>query len=897
MEACKDRVDEFAFDAAHGARVEASAVVDAALLRSQTILPILVQKRRLPVGCDGAWLLDRLAIEHILRSSTKLLQRNATANASLLFSLARLQDAMEFILAAATPQQREQQWQRYIPFAEVCVMGEHWSLVCSSYTLPHTLTKAVHQASFFNDIADVDVLSLEYLMCKALNSRCQLRLYGRCTDRALLPRPEVTHRYLYRELDPCDDKTRARFERLYQEQRQRRLDYRQMIFCSLLGNYIHCTTRLEGAAQRRRLRRLMLPVERHEAPSASNWFLQALLHGAPNVVLWCVREFIVHTLLDDPGLLAQVGAVMNFGRFRYITGRAMAAIRQYLSQNLTRHWSQLDKATHWDDLYCRCQLDKKNKKKTDRPKQKQTQTSNHAAEPVCKHAANERNGEWLSDLERLVAPFKQPLLDIAYKKPKDSELIFLLSAKVRGEGQTSTTKGVAPLVPIPVQPKEEEEEDVIAMAALAEVTRADREAERLLRQDEEEDDEIHTFFESLDPNRMMDMMNKHDFLARFQAWREKRRAMELATRQDWTDARSKVHRYLSARQFAALSFLVEEVMPPEATLGDCICELHSRGGFGLSGASCDYILTILRAHRDGRGTLKARLACLQQLQQRAPHAYNLLQLTAELLRRTESGRARVVGRLSAEATEAQIEAARKKWFLSKDAALTLLESTSLYLYYCRVCDEIYSNVRDLDAPEKKAYYRFGLDDPNVAYESVNCDPYCRQRKVNHRGACGDHPLVRVCLLGIRFAFGGREYQLCTGCCDIMALSTEGRNSYDYASGALQCNVCAKKQQLSWMTHERNIILQLGNRRCVCCRKSAGLERGHLYPFNLCVCRRHHSKKMVQRVNELQPKTEAECRAAMVDLHVNFKKHKRDKAKKGDNERMQQRKRRDRMKRA
>jgi hypothetical protein len=105
-----------------------------------------------------------------------------------------------------------------------------------------------------------------------------------------------------------------------------------MVLCSLLGNYPHVPPRARMTGEARVLLYRLLNVESRD-PCSNAWF-QSLLHGCPALVVWCVREYLVHALLDDPGMRAQVEDVMNFARFRELVARAMLTARTYIRQNI-----------------------------------------------------------------------------------------------------------------------------------------------------------------------------------------------------------------------------------------------------------------------------------------------------------------------------------------------------------------------------------------------------------------------------------------------------------------------------------------------------------------------------------------------------------------------------------
>jgi hypothetical protein len=257
------------------------------------------------------------------------------------------------------------------------------------------------------------------LLSKVLNCRCQGRKYGAVAEKQLFPTPSETQRYERLVADPGDPVGR-RFVQSYQRYHVHQFQFQQVVLCGLLGGYEHCdpASRPDGPT-RDRLYELM-----HAQSHAARVWMQSLLHGCPALVVWCVRDYLVHALRDNPALLSQVGELMLFDRFQVLVGQAMSTVRRYVQQNLPHAWSVMSQHAPPSQL-CRCMDDPPNTPKG-QPKPPRT---------PCMH----EGVRWFDEVTTLLLPYHQALLDNAYRKPDSGILSFLVGKEVRTR---------APLVPI-----------------------------------------------------------------------------------------------------------------------------------------------------------------------------------------------------------------------------------------------------------------------------------------------------------------------------------------------------------------------------------------------------------------------------------------------------------------
>lgn len=165
------------------------------------------------------------------------------------------------------------------------------------------------------------------------------------------------------------------------------------------------------------------------------------------------------------------------------------------------------------------------------------------------------------------------------------------------------------------------------------------------------------------------------------------------------------------------------------------------------------------------GQLSADLlkANLDKLRAVFPHAYNLLQLLAELER--DRNRMRHISTLPLHYLVNQVEAIQAR-FNTKEYGV--LVQSGLCMVYCDVCGVDYSLRRQFNSPYKQNY-KEGYRDVLVDYTTGL--KYCSNRKSNHRGTCGAKPLLEMSLLGKCVEFNGKTILLCPqmGCGKPMVL--------------------------------------------------------------------------------------------------------------------------------
>lgn len=787
----------------------------------------------------------------------------------------------------------------------------NWISCVNAYTLPIELTHAANDASFFSDIAAVrDPLAA--LISKVLNSRCQARKYGTVAENSLIESTEdKTHiseiktKWAAAEAakDFKKDLREVKFTNNFVMIAIRRAYMRNLILCSMLGNYAHNQTRI--ACQRTRI----LLYETTSAPY-DFWF-QSMLHSCPALVVWCVRDFLVHAILDNFPLREQVDEFIHFESFCVVVADAMRVIREYMEQNAIYHWTPLGKTL------------------------RSPPTAN-----VCLCTLPDREcikmGTWLSDLCIMLDPFKERMLAIQYNKPKIDAIVWLVSTDVRNKAPLVRRK----LTEIEIQ------QPIDINSVLIE---------------NDENDEMED---------ARDLLNGKKFSPQAIAKTMKMLDASTSTKKlvkvkKNEDIMKNANLYITKVQFDALVHVIQ-------ICNSCIESVIKMIGishFGVSENTCDYILGLLVHHRCSTIQKNARLEMLQNIQRMQPHAYNLLQLAAEFIK--QSGPTgtfgRIVGFFSVDGTSAQMLAARRKLIslytnpanemldtlvlssagsrkatreanveLKKSPSadereeiidaiakndmkiqlnkqdterchqrikeitaefeahpLILGEKTSVSLYFCSICDTVYSNVCESQVNSK--FYRYGLC--NALVSCVTGKAYCKKTLANHRGACGAEELTEIPLLGVRYTLNGSVYQICTQCCCVMVPNED----CDFVDDMMICHVCSLAiTEKAYKVLEQAFVAGL-NRRCVFCGYLTTTDNGtYIYPYGRVLCARHHSVYMVAITKftmDSPDATEESMLASLIRLYKNNQEFKKKRAQPAANRLMKANKMKNRNRKA
>jgi len=681
------------------------------------------------------------------------------------------------------------------------------------YELEPELTRLCWNASFFGDIAEIKN-PVSYIFSKLLNTLNQHRKIGTAVEKLMFPSAAQRRRHTNIQskwaaaaaaaipIDkggagvraPKRDKREVVFEADYALISQRQSQFRDLVVCGLLGNYPHVP--IEHRVGRADAVAALVALARSETG------FQSMLHQASNLIVWAIREFIVHVVIGDRGLYDQVRVVMNFDAFRALTQEAMHTARVYLRQNSCPGWSALGRSVAisrtW--MWCTC-LDKS--------------SGGGSADAPCLYAppacaaAHAAAYAWLSDITCILAPFDTQVHELRYYKAKLNAAHWLCSQPVYE---------IAPPVARVVSREEAEAQAQNDLAANDQDYAAEsRMMDHLFRTRQTGSSEL-------------------DYCAIMGAVQAKLDREARVRRLDRERA-GRVFRYLSAEHWLA----VQRVCSASGWLEQVVARFSVE--LGQRPDTVRRILELLQHRRMSTMPKLAQLDAARDIQRDDPVCYNLLLAAAKLVKYGHNGdKGIITGHFHADTVAAQIKAAQIKLQQilggppsQSNGEPGVIESAMTSLWYCGVCNHVYSSVREARA--RRPFYKFGLCGASIAFTTAQV--FCDNGASNHRGKCVDTELTRVSLIGVRFALNKRTYQLCVSCADIMIPDTQ---ACAYNQDGMLCVACT-------VVHRRNIAQQVAHTSsatalvCAVCQRS--VRNAHLYPWSIAVCNAHHSPALVR----------------------------------------------------
>lgn len=758
-----------------------------------------------------------------------------------------------------------------------------------------TLEPLLHQVCglpYTTDIADVnDPVALE--LGKALWAKSQSRKSGTVSEKHLLPDAAAVLQYAALTahgsanlVDPAD----LKFVQRFRAQQDRRVLFQRILLCGLLGNY---STLVDGErvacveTRKRLYRRVMNPV----------WF-QAVLHGCPELLVWCKRAFVVHLFDTHPSLQAALGGFVHLDAFRSLLEEALGLVRRYVRENLSRDWTSLgafdpplpprDPAQHASP-FCTCLRGQRNYRKGEGP----SPAERARRRPPCRFAGQ----AWTRDLKQLLLPIHLRMSAVNFRKPARGVERWLRGRRVRVR---------FPLVPRPLAPSEcdaHAEMEATARAAEQEEEDRDRLQDALLRVfgPAHFGPGAHPFHRFDD--RFRDIVGH--------ATRARERE-QFAQRED-AQAVARVFRFLTPAQFHWLHAAVQRLAP-----GNLLAVVGLFDALGVrEPGTVTFVQHFLLGCTEGWLPLKQRERRLDLLRRYAPHAYNLLQVAVELTMRQSESHLRVVGQLSVEATQAQVAALQRRTLealqcddrqqlklasrlalrarnraareparfgglvaevealqaffearLARTAAAFAaqprIEASGAHLYLCRVCHRIYSNVRQAARPGAGAgagaggtaaptHFRWGLASAWRNHRTGTL--HCSANLVDFTGECASQPLVRVNLIGLRFAVDNDAFQLCARCGDVMRVASADEHCVDAGEGLL-CAACSEQHRRASRQQPLQPVLdrvaRLATRCAVCRHTTTDPRKTTLLAFDQVLCRKCARPALVRYAVRLAP---------------------------------------------
>ncbi len=204
-----------------------------------------------------------------------------------------------------------------------------WDSALSHLTIDN-MYMYVEGLGWFEQLAK-PIHPIQSLLNKVLNQRCRGRRYCFVALRALLEPNNVP--------DPV---TKAKAYKKYKSQvkviQETHSKLKQLLLCSLLGNYEHTPAASRPKTDARNVLYILFNSGYKEH---REWFLQLVLNGS-SVLIYCLRDYLVHAVRDCPALHARLKNMMQFDKFESIVTSAMVLIREYFAHNIAEPLSALN---------------------------------------------------------------------------------------------------------------------------------------------------------------------------------------------------------------------------------------------------------------------------------------------------------------------------------------------------------------------------------------------------------------------------------------------------------------------------------------------------------------------------------------------------------------------------
>ena len=189
---------------------------------------------------------------------------------------------------------------------------EYESVICQFNMSSHH--HHVQNLSYFTHINNT-THTMEYILSKVLPQACQSRTTGivirKCLE--LLMKRKIKHPTQKSAKVPCPNRMKVMNK------------LKQIVLVSLLGNYLHVNPATRPVAS----------VRGKIAVLANNteWILTMLKHSE-QVINYCICDYLVYAIEDDPALYRFMSSYMHFEKFKTNTCKYMDEARTYFNLHL-----------------------------------------------------------------------------------------------------------------------------------------------------------------------------------------------------------------------------------------------------------------------------------------------------------------------------------------------------------------------------------------------------------------------------------------------------------------------------------------------------------------------------------------------------------------------------------
>lgn len=721
----------------------------------------------------------------------------------------------------------------------------NFSSICTSLTLPPELHQCVLDSSFFTPLTNTKQ-RMTHLLSKAINIRCQRREFFEVVYDHITPNDKEMKAKKQRMEEANSERTATvtkkkkkkkktaftkqdDYDRCRQKEECNRY-VRELLLCSLLGNYAHINPKSRPLGRARALLYDVILDPTH--PLFMVW-----IERCPFLLINSFRDYMIDTMRYDPALYESLHSLMKFDQFTAIVNNTMDQIRGYIRDFAVIPSSALAIVM---------------KRTVDGVAATATQLA------MC-------TSRVVMDLEAVLQPSLQSILTISYRRPPLNSWQLLLGLRRQVPMMTMEDhRHVNDQTLRDLQKRDngnnEEEED------------ADDEEDDEKRRCREEREFLKslTMYGILNPNRKMSqrsvrkaLIASSKSLLQLDTTKQKKQKLPPAV----YTCRVNPKWFLTNDQFTALKEVVYRENPIRSLCLDRVVNwMHY---FGIDEAPKAYMHDVFRHYHAGTLSLEKLKDRIDYLAMAEPHCYNLLQIAAQLVR--DAQRHFFVVDLPAYILENQIKAAQAR---TKFQLKNVLYPSAVHFVFCSACNRVYSLLRAF-ANLKFQPYRFGWRD--VVFEYSTNMMYCRRHKVTPRGRCDNQPLWQLNLLGKMLIFENKMIMICPqpNCGCMMELDPERCKFTEYGPACCDCTLKLDE----YADDYKQLMISYGERekKCALCpTELANFNACYMYPCDTFLCNKHHFprfKLLIEEWHALQDPnelTQEKVVAKMADLKVQFK---------------------------
>ncbi len=313
--------------------------------------------------------------------------------------------------------------------------------------------------------------------------------------------------------------------------------------------------------------------------------------------------------------------------------------------------------------------------------------------------------------------------------------------------------------------------------------------------------------------------------------------------------------YICASQYKAIQELV-------ARVDDMAVISRHLVHFGVEDQVARSLELLLKHHEKTMSGVALIRKHLSMLKADAPHAYNLIQVAADLV--LERHKKETISDLPLSYTVNQISAIQGRYGTGDK-----IVGSDLFFRFCPVCDTIYSIVREFkddkrDVPDCS----IGFQDALVDYQTNQL--YCSQTKKTHRGVCGKVPLAGICILGKLLVYKGKSIILCPqeSCGAPMSYNAD---KCAYTERGPACSVCTYRIKQRYSEYKQLVAEHTrADSRCAKCgcelRSSSSI---YLFPHDVRMCKQHCTNGLIRFLGEVQKHASVASKEQLVQTVVSY----------------------------